>query len=290
MADLPTLTLIVINPDLSGRALKAMVLARAPDGTFSTHPDFPDVALGDGQTTMIRIPLGARIVISEASEPPMAATMAGHPAVTGQPVQPGDSSGPLTAQEERRRDVLAAQSVRNQAEDAELAALQTRFVPTTAGWPPGPVPAATPSLSADEEARRRAGQSVPPAPATFTSVEETRRAALQANTNRNPTEDAELAALQARQAPGGQPVTDAASRRAVLQSNTNRNSTENAELADLDRRLTGNSPSPYQATPSGGMAQPARLSADEEARRVALSQSSRNPDEDAELARLNARR
>ena len=166
----PTLDLIVTNPNLSGRSLKAMILARAPDGVFGVDPAYPDVALGDGQTTIIHIPLGARLVISEAHEPAMAPVMAAHPAVTGRPAPMPAAAvahapvhdGQLSPAEEDRLKALSMNLSRTVAENAELAALTAR-------------------------GRR------PLMPA-----EEARRVALAAQATRTPAEQTELDALQAR--------------------------------------------------------------------------------------------
>lgn len=86
-ADTPVpMALIVTNPMLSGRSLKAMVLSRSADGTWAHDPDLDaDVAINDGQTTIIPLPPGVRLVLREATDPPLAAVMAENPAVTGKP-------------------------------------------------------------------------------------------------------------------------------------------------------------------------------------------------------------
>ena len=122
MADvLPDLTLIVTNPDLSGRSLKIMTLLRLPNGTFGVDEAYPDVTIGDGLTTLVRIPLGARMVISEAHEPPMSKEMAVHPAVTGESVVDAlpaieEDTHPLPS-EEAHRELLVA-------EEADLEAME----------------------------------------------------------------------------------------------------------------------------------------------------------------------
>lgn len=81
------MALIVTNPMLSGRSLKAMVISRQPDGTWAHDPDLDaDVSINDGQTTIIHIPPSARLVLREATDPPLEAVMADHPDVTGKPV------------------------------------------------------------------------------------------------------------------------------------------------------------------------------------------------------------
>jgi hypothetical protein len=124
------MSLIVTNPNLSGRALKAMFLIRDEKGDFAVHEDHPDIMIGDGQTTIVHIPLGARLVISEATEPALAPVMAAHPVVTGRPASamntPEAAVVPLTPREEARRATLASRTNRSHAEDAELAALQAR--------------------------------------------------------------------------------------------------------------------------------------------------------------------
>jgi hypothetical protein len=89
------MSLIITNPMLSGRSLKAMVISRKPDGTFTHEPSTDaDVAIGDGQTTIIHIPLGARLVLREAADPPLVAPMTVNPAVTGKPAAPAPTPTP----------------------------------------------------------------------------------------------------------------------------------------------------------------------------------------------------
>lgn len=128
MADIPeTLELIVTNPNLSGRAMKAMILVRADDGSFGVQDDYPAISLGDGQTTIVHVPLGGRVVFCEQSEPALPAVIANHPDVTGRPAM-----GPLSDTEETRRAALAGQKTRTPAEQAELDALQVRVTPAPA--------------------------------------------------------------------------------------------------------------------------------------------------------------
>ncbi len=148
-ADTPVpMSLIITNPSLSGRSLRAMVISRKPDGTFAHDPEVDhDIAIGDGQTTIVSLPLGARLVLREATDPPMAATMAGHPAVMGHAAE----DRPLTLAEEVRGNTLATMATRTVAEEEELRALSARRVV------PAAVPAATMGpLSPAEDARRSA--------------------------------------------------------------------------------------------------------------------------------------
>lgn len=204
MADTPVpMVIILTNPALSGRALKAMVISRSADGSFAHNPDIDaDVSIGDGQTTAIQLPLGARLVLREATDPPMPAAMAVHPAVTGLP-----PAAPLTPAAETRRTTLRAMPTRNPAETAELASLDAQSASAAAGMG-ALTPAAearrtalraqpTRSPGEDAELARLDAQSAAPA-APLTAAEEARRQALLAMPVRDPEEDAELAKLQAR--------------------------------------------------------------------------------------------
>lgn len=70
------LSVVIINPNLSHRSLKAMVISRDDEGNFAHHEEHDaDVMIQDGMTTIVALPPGSRIVIREENDPPMADRM-----------------------------------------------------------------------------------------------------------------------------------------------------------------------------------------------------------------------